>query len=62
MYTVTKLSPVDAVKYTAHQRHTLRLLRSEEATTRNPERLNDYIDFARLSIICARHGYMLHIA
>jgi hypothetical protein len=58
--TVTKLTAADADRYTKYQRHILHKLRAEEATTRNPDRLRDYTDFARLSIICARRGYMLN--
>ena len=42
----------------SHERHTLRKLRREMEYTRNPTAVQSYIDFTRLSIICAKRGYM----
>ena len=59
-YKAVRLSPDDARRYLLHQRHILQALRSELTTTRNPATALRYIYFARLSIICAKRGYMLH--
>lgn len=59
-YKAVKLSPDDSRRYLLHQRRILQALRSELTTTRNPDAVLRYIDFARLSIICAKRGYTLH--
>ena len=56
---VLKLSPDDMRRYLLYQRRVLQKLRRELASTQNPAAVLRYIDFARLSIICAKHGYML---
>ena len=56
-----KLTPAEQRNYLAYQRHVLRKLRHEMQFTRNPDAVQRYIDFARLSIICAKRGYMYSI-
>ena len=56
--TLKKLTADEQQKFLAHERHTLHKLRLEMEYTRNPTAVQDYIDFARLSIICAKRGYM----
>lgn len=58
--TATKMTAEISENLLIHERHTLHKLRTEERTTRNPDRLHEYICFTRLSIICAKHGYMLN--
>ena len=53
-----KLTPAEQQNYLDYQRHVLRKLRHEMQFTRNPDAVQRYIDFARLSIICAKRGYM----
>ena len=56
--TLKKLTAEERQIFLAHERHTLRKLRREMEYTRNPTAVQAYIDFARLSIICAKRGYM----
>ncbi len=56
--TLQNLNEEDAKEFLAHERHILRRLRWEMEYTRNPTAVQDYIDFTRLSIICAKRGYM----
>ena len=56
-YTLFRLSDRQAQKELATQRH-----RAELADTRNPDTLRRYMEFNRLSIICAKRGYMLCIS
>lgn len=60
-YKAVKLTPHDAQKELSHQRRNLHRLRAEFATTCNPDSVQRYMDFARLAIICAKHGYMCMI-
>ena len=53
-----KLTTEQKMDYLAHQRRILHKLRQEMEYTRNPSAVQQYIDFARLSIICAKRGYM----
>lgn len=57
--TLKKLTPEEARDFLAHERHVLRRLRQEMEHTTRPFAVQGYIDFSRLSIICAKHGYML---
>ena len=56
-----KLTPAEQRQYLEYQRHVLRKLRHEMKHTRNPTAVQRYIDFSRLSIICAKHGYMYSV-
>jgi len=56
--TLKKLTAEQAQNFLSHERHTLRKLRREMEYTRNPTAVQSYIDFTRLSIICAKRGYM----
>lgn len=58
--TITRLNQKSAAKYAAYQQHILKKLRAEESFTREPERMQPYLEFARISIICAKRGYMLN--
>ncbi len=53
-----KLTAEQQRGYLAHQRHVLCKLRQEMEYTRNPGAVQRHIDFARISIICAKRGYM----
>lgn len=57
--TLRKLAAEEARDFLAHERRTLRKLRREMEHTTRPFVVQGYIDFARLSIICAKRGYML---
>ena len=46
-----KLTTEQKMDYLAHQRRILHKLRQEMEYTRNPSAVQQYIDFARLSII-----------
>lgn len=61
-YKLIKLPSHTAQDILNYQRHTLRRLRSELAASRNPYAVRIYMDFARLSIICAKRGYMCTIS
>ena len=56
--TLKKLTAEEAQRFLAHERHNLRKLRQEMEYTRNPDTVQRYIDFSRLSIICEKRGYM----
>ena len=51
--TLKKLTAEEQQNFLAHERHTLRKLRREMEYTGNPTAVQGYIDFTRLSIICA---------
>lgn len=61
-YTTFKLTPRSAQKELAQQRRYMQRHRAELAGTRNPDTLRRYMEFNRLSIICAKRGYMLCIS
>ena len=61
-YTLFHLSDRQAQKELATQRRYMQRHRSELADTRNPDTLRRYMEFNRLSIICAKRGYMLCIS
>ena len=58
-YTLFRLSDRQAQKELATQR---RYMQRHLADTRNPDALRRYMEFNRLSIICAKRGYMLCIS
>lgn len=60
-YTLFRLSDRQAQKELATQRRYMQRHRAELADTRNPDTLRRYMEFNRLSIICAKRGYMLCI-
>ncbi len=53
-----KLTEDEEQDFIAYERHVLRKLRREMEYTRNPDAVQRHIDFTRISIICAKHGYM----
>ena len=57
--TLKKLTAEQAQDFLEYERHTLRKLRQEMEYTTRPFVVQGYIDYARLSIICAKRGYML---
>lgn len=61
-YTTFKLTPRSAQKELATQRRYMQRHRAELSGTRNPDTLRRYMEFNRLSIICAKRGYMLCIS
>jgi hypothetical protein len=61
-YTLFRLSDRQAQKELATQRRYMQCHRAELADTRNPDALRRYMEFNRLSIICAKRGYMLCIS
>ena len=52
-YTLSRLSDRQAQKELATQRRYMQRHRAELADTRNPDALRRYMEFNRLSIICA---------
>ncbi len=60
-YTLFRLSDRQAQKELATQRRDTQRHR-QLADTRNPDALRRYMEFNRLSIICAKRGYMLCIS
>ena len=61
-YTLVRRADRQAQKERATQRRSLQRHRAELADTRNPDALRRYMEFNRLSIICAKRGYMLCIS
>ena len=61
-YTLFRLPAHQAQKELAMQRRYMQRHRVELADTRNPDALRRYMEFNRLSIICAKRGYMLCIS
>lgn len=57
-YTLFRLSDRQAQKELATQRRYMQRHRAELADTRNPDALRRYMEFNRLSIICAKRGYI----
>lgn len=56
--TLQKLTEEEAKEFLRHERHTLQKLRREMEYTTREFVVQSSIDFARLSIICAKRGYM----
>ena len=61
-YTIFRLSAYQAQKELATHRRYMQRHRAELADTNNPDNLRRYMEYNRLSIVCAKRGYMLSVA